>query len=83
MYLHPRFLEKNLEGIKKQIEQIFDEGINELMINGEEGTELVDEFLKVNLEESRGKKLKEVVKFECDDNIDIILNELKNKEIVL
>ena len=43
------------------IDQIFDEGINELMINGEEGTELVDEFLKVNLEESRGKKLKEVV----------------------
>ncbi|MBU5487834.1 UvrD-helicase domain-containing protein [Clostridium sp. MSJ-8] len=44
-----------------KIDQIFDEGINELMINGEEGTELVDEFLKVNLEESRGKKLKEVV----------------------
>ena len=43
------------------IKEIFDEGINELMINGEEGTELVDEFLKVNLEESRGKKLKEVV----------------------
>jgi DNA helicase-2/ATP-dependent DNA helicase PcrA len=44
-----------------EIKQIFDEGINELMINGEEGTELVDEFLKVNLEGSRGKKLKEVV----------------------
>ncbi|MDD6795800.1 MAG: RNA polymerase recycling motor HelD [Clostridiaceae bacterium] len=44
-----------------EIDQIFDEGINELMINGEEGQELVDEFLKVNLEESRGKKLKEVV----------------------
>lgn len=43
------------------IHEIFDEGINELMINGEEGIELVDEFLKVNLEESRGKKLKEVV----------------------
>ena len=43
------------------IKEIFDEGINELMINGEEGKELVDEFLKVNLEESRGKKLKEVV----------------------
>ena len=44
-----------------EIDQIFDEGINVLMINGEEGQELVDEFLKVNLEESRGKKLKEVV----------------------
>ncbi|MGL4772907.1 MAG: RNA polymerase recycling motor HelD [Clostridium sp.] len=44
-----------------EIERLFDEGLNELMINGEEGQELVDEFLKVNLEESRGKKLKEVV----------------------
>ncbi|MGG7178632.1 RNA polymerase recycling motor HelD [Clostridium paraputrificum] len=43
------------------IKELFDEGINELMINGEEGQELVDEFLKVNLEENRGKKLKEVV----------------------
>ena len=43
------------------IEKIFDESINELMINGEEGQGLVDEFLKINLEESRGKKLKEVV----------------------
>ena len=43
------------------IKQIFDEGINELMINGEEGEELVDKFLKINLETSRGKKLKEVV----------------------
>jgi len=44
-----------------EIEKLFDEGINELMINGEEGQGLVDEFLKVSLEESRGKKLKEVV----------------------
>ncbi|WP_244833121.1 RNA polymerase recycling motor HelD [Clostridium sp. BJN0001] len=42
------------------IENIFDEGDN-LLINNEEGNELVDEFLKLNLEESRGKKLKEVV----------------------
>jgi DNA helicase-2/ATP-dependent DNA helicase PcrA len=44
-----------------ELEKLFDEGINELMINGEAGQELVDEFLKVSLEESRGKKLKEVV----------------------
>ena len=44
-----------------EIEKLFDEGINELMINGEAGQGLVDELLKVNLEESRGKKLKEVV----------------------
>lgn len=43
------------------IKKIFDEGINKLMINGEEGEELVDKFLKINLETSRGKKLKEVV----------------------
>lgn len=44
-----------------EIKEIFDDSLNELMINGEEGIELVDEFLKINLEESRGKKLKEVV----------------------
>ena len=44
-----------------QLERVFDESTNELIINGEEGNELVDEFLKINLEESRGKKLKEVV----------------------
>lgn len=43
------------------IEQLFDEGINDIIINQEEGNNLVDEFLKINLEESRGKKLKEVV----------------------
>lgn len=43
------------------IEQLFDEGLNELIINGGEGQNLVDEFLKINLEENRGKKLKEVV----------------------
>ena len=55
-----------------EIDQIFDEGINELMINGGEGTELVDEFLKVNLEESRGKKLKEVVATIQKEQNDII-----------
>ena len=44
-----------------EITKYFDEGINELIINGEEGQGLVDEFLRINLEESRGKKLKEVV----------------------
>lgn len=43
------------------IEQLFDEGINDIIINQEEGNNLVDEFLKINLEENRGKKLKEVV----------------------
>lgn len=44
------------------LEEIFDEGINEIIVkSGIEETDLVDEFLKINLEESRGKKLKEVV----------------------
>lgn len=43
------------------IEKIFDEAINEIIVNGEEGKGLVDEFLKVNLETNSGKKLKEVV----------------------
>jgi len=43
------------------IEQLFDEGINDIIISEEEGKNLVDEFLKINLEENRGKKLKEVV----------------------
>lgn len=54
------------------IERVFDEGINELMVQGEEGTELVDEFLKVNLEESTGKKLKEVVATIQKEQNDII-----------
>lgn len=44
------------------LKEIFDEGINEIIIkSGLEESDLTDEFLKINLEESRGKKLKEVV----------------------
>jgi DNA helicase-2/ATP-dependent DNA helicase PcrA len=41
----------------------FDEGINEIILNnaGEEGNALIDEFLRINLEESVSSKLKEVV----------------------
>ena len=46
---------------EENLSKIFDEATNEIIINGEEGEGLVDEFLKINLEESRGKKLKEVV----------------------
>lgn len=54
------------------IQEIFDEGINEIIINGLQETDLVDEFLKVNLEESRGKKLKEVVATIQKEQNDII-----------
>ena len=57
---------------ENSLERIFDEGTNELIINGEEGSELVDEFLKINLEESRGKKLKEVVATIQKEQNDII-----------
>ena len=56
----------------KNIKQIFDEEINKILINGLEGEELVDEFLKINLEESRGKKLKEVVATIQKEQNDII-----------
>ena len=56
----------------KNIKQIFDEEINKILISGLEGEELVDEFLKINLEESRGKKLKEVVATIQKEQNDII-----------
>lgn len=58
--LKRKFLYNN----KNDIEKYFDEGINEIILKsgGEESENtLIDEFLKVNLEESTGKKLKEVV----------------------
>ncbi|MGL5615204.1 MAG: RNA polymerase recycling motor HelD [Sarcina sp.] len=59
--LKRKFLLNNDTG---DIEKYFDEGINEIILKsaGEESENaLIDEFLKVNLEESTGKKLKEVV----------------------
>lgn len=56
----------------KDLDKVFDESTNEIIINGEEGSELVDEFLKINLEESRGKKLKEVVATIQKEQNDII-----------
>ena len=56
-----------------KLEEIFDEGINEIIVkSGLEETDLVDEFLKINLEESRGKKLKEVVATIQKEQNDII-----------
>ncbi|WP_300384942.1 RNA polymerase recycling motor HelD [Clostridium sp.] len=56
-----------------ELENIFDESINEIILsNASEETGLVDEFLKINLEESRGKKLKEVVATIQKEQNDII-----------
>lgn len=57
---------------EEELLDIFDDKINELIINEEEGVELVDEFLKINLEESRGNKLKEVVATIQKEQNDII-----------
>lgn len=56
--LKRKFLIKN-----KELKDAFDEGINEIILNsgGENGKELIDEYLKINLEESVSSKLKEVV----------------------
>lgn len=56
-----------------ELKDIFDESINEIILNNaSEETGLVDEFLKINLEESRGKKLKEVVATIQKEQNDII-----------
>ncbi|MGL4451704.1 MAG: RNA polymerase recycling motor HelD [Sarcina sp.] len=56
------------------IEKCFDEGINEIILKaqGDEENVLIDEFLKVNLEESTGNKLKEVVATIQKEQNDII-----------
>lgn len=52
----------------------FDEGINEIILNNTavEGNALIDEFLRVNLEESVSSKLKEVVATIQKEQNDII-----------
>ncbi|KAJ51589.1 helicase [Clostridium tetanomorphum DSM 665] len=62
----------------------FDEGINEVILKGssEEGNSLVDEFLKVNLEESGSNKLKEVVATIQKEQNEVIRSD-KNIPLVL
>ncbi|MGL4991044.1 MAG: RNA polymerase recycling motor HelD [Sarcina sp.] len=54
---------KFLYNSENNLEKCFDEGINEIILKAQDDNEnsLIDEFLKVNLEESTGNKLKEVV----------------------
>lgn len=72
--LKRKFLLKN-----EQIEDVFDEGINEIILKSnlgeEEGNALIDEFLKINLEQSTGSKLKEVVATIQKEQNDIIRAE--------
>ena len=64
--------------------QAFDEGINEVILRGntEEGSALVDEFLRVNLEESGSSKLKEVVATIQSEQNQVIRSE-KNIPLIL
>ncbi|MEG1795072.1 MAG: RNA polymerase recycling motor HelD [Clostridium sp.] len=62
---------------------IFDEGVNELIVKtSAEGNELVDEFLKVTLEENISKKLKDVVATIQKEQNEII-RAYKNKPIII
>lgn len=67
-----------------KLKDAFDEGINELILNSgsEEGKELIDEFLKLNLEESVSSKLKEVVATIQKEQNDIIRADKNNVLIV-
>ncbi|EQB86540.1 hypothetical protein M918_13685 [Clostridium sp. BL8] len=65
------------------LEEIFDEGINELIVKtSAEGNELIDEFLKLNLEQSMSKKLKDVVATIQKEQNEII-RAYKNKPIII
>ncbi|GAA0179690.1 RNA polymerase recycling motor HelD [Clostridium sediminicola] len=75
-----KFLIKNGE-----LKDAFDEGINEIILRSdldESGNELVDEFLKINLEEAVSSKLKEVVSTIQKEQNDIIRADL-NKPILV
>lgn len=66
-----------------EIVNIFDEGVNELIVPvSEDGEELVDEFLKLNLEENMSSKLKEVVTTIQREQNEII-RAFKNKPIII
>lgn len=68
--LKRKFLLKN-----KELVDAYDEGINDIILNSgseEEGKALIDEFLRINLEESISSKLKEVVATIQKEQNDII-----------
>lgn len=67
-----------------ELKDAFDEGINEIILNsgGEEGKALIDEFLRINLEESVSSKLKEVVATIQKEQNDIIRAD-KNTALIV
>jgi DNA helicase-2/ATP-dependent DNA helicase PcrA len=77
--LKRRFLIRNAT-----LEDAFDDGINEIMLKGENDSEnvLVDEFLRINLEESVSSKLKDVVATIQKEQNDII-RQSRNDTIIV
>lgn len=77
--LKRKFLIKN-----SKLLDAFDEGINEIMIKGsnENGSALMDEYLKINLEESVSSKLKDVVATIQKEQNEIIRAD-KNKPLIV
>lgn len=79
LYLKRKFVLKDAA-----ISDAFDEGVNELILRGENSEEntLVDEFLKINLEESVSSKLKEVVATIQKEQNDIIRANMNGPLII-
>lgn len=69
----------------EELKDAFDEGINEIILKSSkeaEGNALIDEFLRINLEESISGKLKDVVATIQKEQNDIIRAEKNNALIV-
>lgn len=79
LYLKRKFIIED-----KKLRDAFDEGINEIILRSEdnEGNNLVDEFLKINLEKNVSSKLKDVVATIQKEQNDIIRSE-KNSALVV
>lgn len=79
--LKRKFLIKN-----NNLVDVFDEGLNEIIlksgIDADEGQALIDEYLRINLEESVSSKLKDVVATIQKEQNDIIRAE-KNSAIIV
>ncbi|KGO15648.1 ATPase AAA [Clostridium botulinum] len=83
LLLKRKFIIKN-----KKLIDAFDEGINEIILNFNEEDEqngekaLIDEFLKINLEENRGNKLKDIVSTIQKEQNDIIRADMYKPLII-
>ncbi len=83
LLLKRKFIIKN-----KKLIDAFDEGINEIILNfnGEDEQNgekaLIDEFLKINLEENRGNKLKDIVSTIQKEQNDIIRADMYKPLII-